>query len=82
MTLDCPHCQVKRTFVRKRTPHVLHALASLFTSGLWLPIWAWRHNSRDYCCCEVCGVDRTARPTTLAPAPVQKRRTWFFIWWG
>jgi hypothetical protein len=35
----CKHCKSKVPAERKATNHVLHLLISVFTAGLWLPLW-------------------------------------------
>ncbi len=35
----CKQCEAYRMFIRPRPNHILHLLLSVFTVGLWLPIW-------------------------------------------
>lgn len=37
----CKYCQKNVMAVRPGTNHVLHFLISLFTAGLWIPLWIW-----------------------------------------
>lgn len=37
---SCPKCGTLTTVKVRRPNHVLHAVMSLVTLGLWLPIWA------------------------------------------
>lgn len=36
----CPSCDTTVPIKRKKPRHVLHAVLSLFTGGLWLIVWA------------------------------------------
>lgn len=36
---SCPHCGTLTTVKVRRPNHVLHALFSVLTLGLWIPIW-------------------------------------------
>jgi hypothetical protein len=36
----CPRCGAQVYVAVRRPNHVLHAVMSLLTFGLWLPIWA------------------------------------------
>ena len=41
-SFHCPECDRKTAHVREDVPastHILHALACLFTCGIWLPVW-------------------------------------------
>ena len=35
----CKRCNAHRLVRKKRASHVFHLLLTLFTAGLWLPIW-------------------------------------------
>ncbi|MDX6649592.1 MAG: hypothetical protein QOJ97_1543 [Solirubrobacteraceae bacterium] len=35
----CNHCQQPRPFSKNAPNHVLHFVVSLFTVGLWIPVW-------------------------------------------
>ena len=37
---SCPRCGELRTVAVRRPNHVLHAVMTVLTAGLWLPIWA------------------------------------------
>lgn len=35
----CPDCGQQRPFEKRTRNHVLHLLLTVFTFGIWLPIW-------------------------------------------
>ena len=41
--------------VQEKPNHVLHLLLSVFTIGIWLPVWALVGFSRERPRCAVCG---------------------------
>ncbi len=56
----CKACDAQRKVERKGTNHILHLLISVFTAGLWIPVWflhtikigGWR--------CGTCGSTKTS----------------------
>lgn len=52
----CRTCQRKTSCTRNPTTHTAHADASLYTCGLWLPVWffLWLISSPRWKCQE-CG---------------------------
>ena len=35
----CPHCQKKTMAIGNTPSHLLHLILSIFTFGLWIPVW-------------------------------------------
>lgn len=62
----CKDCGKNAVLYRKSANHILHLLLSVFTLGVWLPIWflisfqfgGWR--------CVNCGSKRTGQPRKVA----------------
>ena len=56
---QCPYCQAKVLARRKATNHILHLLITVFTGGLWLPVWIILSlaNSADPWRCSFCGTE-------------------------
>lgn len=50
----CCHCKKKVTFHYERVNHKQQFLLSLFTLGLWLPMWLFSAFSKTRIC-DVCG---------------------------
>ena len=43
----CPVCE-RQVMATGTTPnHLLHFFLSLFTAGLWLPVWIWSRSARS-----------------------------------
>ncbi len=39
ITAECSYCRMTRLFTKAGPSHILHLLLSVFTVGLWLPVW-------------------------------------------
>lgn len=51
----CKDCNAKVLAVRKGTNHLLHFFISLFTIGLWVPIWIFSAIKIGGWKCPTCG---------------------------
>ena len=50
--MDCPNCRKRTMHVRPSTAHLFHLIFSIFTLGLWLPVWfivGQRNQIKDQC---------------------------------
>jgi hypothetical protein len=58
--LTCPHCLVSTRHDRPTPIHIIHALLSLATLGLWLPVWfgVQYHAGGQPWTCTRCGTAR------------------------
>lgn len=57
----CKVCQRQVMIRRAGTNHVLHLLLSIFTAGLWLPIWILSSIKIGGWRCSACGSRTTAK---------------------
>ena len=58
----CPTCNQRRMYAKPGINHVVHALVSVFTCGLWLLVWIIviiANSSKSYRCQSCGGVPRT-----------------------
>ena len=52
---SCARCGVQTMHVQEKPNHVLHLLLSVFTIGIWLPVWALVGFLGERPRCAVCG---------------------------
>lgn len=56
----CHECGAKRRFIGPKTPnHIMHAILSVLSAGLWLIVWGALvliHMNKSFEC-EACGVE-------------------------
>jgi len=53
----CKHCEGKKVTIRNSINHLLHLLLSVFSAGLWLPVWLFISVIRPHFKCTTCGND-------------------------
>jgi len=54
-TAHCPYCARSQVFARQAPNHLLHMNLSLWTLGLWLPVWLVLCLQRGGWKCPDCG---------------------------
>lgn len=69
----CLHCQAQRLYRREEPNHILHAIITLFTCGLWAVVWivASVVTHRPWLC-TVCGLEwQPGNEAAASPAVAQ-----------
>lgn len=59
----CPQCNAYTRADGDSLSHLLHFVLTLFTGGLWLPVWVLLAMTRSYHCSD-CGAKARPRKTT------------------
>lgn len=75
MMQHCASCARPTLHVQKTPNHVLHLLLSVFTLGVWVPVWIIVSLTKQKPRCTICGSDSTVSAAEQWKAAAQDSRT-------
>jgi hypothetical protein len=76
-TLDafCVKCDAIQPHIQETPNHIAHAIGSIVTVGLWLPVWLLIATQQEPCICQRCRSRRRyANPMAANPLPLERTK--------